>query len=153
MSAFIVSTDHIDALLTAALAWTDGGRFNFYHHDPVADQMQHFVLTEDTAGHVGAVLLLENQRSVDCRYSTDDIEPPYIYRALPYRFGHNPDPVTVLKAIGCYAYQSCEHDAWRTSVAKAFCDALRSLIISKLPGYDEAPAWEVRDRNIFQDRS
>lgn len=149
MSAFIVSTDHIDAILTAALAWSDGGRFAFYQLVPETDELKRFELTQDTASQIGALLMLENQRSVNCRYSEDDIEPIYEFRALPWKLGRKPDPVTVLKAINCYSYQSCEHEAWRTSAAKVFCEFLTSLMVSKLPGYREAPAWEVRNRNIF----
>lgn len=150
MSAFIVGTDHIDALLTAAMAWSDGGRFSFYRLDSETDELTKFDLTADTASLVGALLLLENQRSVNFRYDDDDLEPVYEFRALPWKFGKRPDPVVVLKAIDCYVYQSCEHDGWPESTAKRFCVTLQGLMIANLPGYNAAPSWEVRDRNLFE---
>jgi len=37
-------------------------------------------------------------------------------------------------------YQSCEHDGWESSKAKAIVDALRSSAWHALPGYEDA-AW------------
>lgn len=149
MSAFIVDNAHIDAMLTAALAWSDGGRFTFYQR--TADGVTPFVLTDDTADHVGALLLVENQRSVNMRYDEDDIEPIYVFKALPWQFGKKPDPVTVLKIVRCYEYQSCEHDGWRDSPGFGFCQFLTALMIANLPGYEKAPGWGIGEsqRNIF----
>ena len=54
----------------------------------------------------------------------------------------------VLKALVAYEYQSCEHEQWSSSQAESFCDALRAVAITTLPGYDAAP-WLIDDRNIF----
>jgi hypothetical protein len=48
----------------------------------------------------------------------------------------------LLNALHAYTYQSCEHNGWETSQAKAFCDALRDRLISTLPGYNDGP-WTI----------
>jgi len=161
MSAFVVDTVHIDALLTAGLrlphewqrplAWfwpaldagTDAGSWTSDELLEQARQRRH-QLTETTAGRVGAMLLAENRRSVDHRYDEQDWEQPYLFTAVP----GTPDPVVVLKAIDCYRYQSCEHPGWASSEAQQFCLALQALAISHLPGYDRAP-WDITDPKVF----
>lgn len=162
MSAFVVSTVHIDAMLTAGLrlptAYVSSPLLWFWPtidaaSDPgswTSDELQRQAmerrhrLTEQTAGQVGAMLLAENRRSVDHRYNEQEWEEPYLFTALPGR----PDPVVVLKAIACYRYQSCEHPGWPSSEAYAFCDALRERAINCLPGYAAAP-WEIDDAHVF----
>ena len=142
MSAFIVTAGHIDYLVSAAIAanipygavrW-DGER-----------------VTLDTADAVGAALWRENVASVAHLYPRDtpDALPgpvpsadPDAYTLRQYR---TVAPVQALKALACYAYQSCEHPGWRESEAARFCDQLRHAVISRLPGYEDA-AWEIDDR-------
>jgi len=161
MSAFVVDTVHIDALLTAGLrlphdwqrplAWfwpvldaaTDRGSWT---SDELLDQARprRRRLTDSTAGRVGAMLLAENRRSVDHRYDEQEWEQPYLFTAIP----GIPDPVVVLKAIDCYRYQSCEHPGWASSEAQQFCLALQALAVTHLPGYDQAP-WPITDPTVF----
>jgi hypothetical protein len=164
VSAYVVSKAHVDALVTAGLAMP--GR-----HAPLAwvwpeitpeevryaeqrcalgvYQQRRHVLTMRTAGRVGAMLWAENQRSVNHHYDEDDWERPFEFRRLPGNLLDARIPVVVLKAVDCYEYQSCEHPAWERSEAKAFCDALRAVAIARLPGYDDAPAWEIDDPDVF----
>jgi hypothetical protein len=165
MSAFIVSDTHIDALLTAGLILVrPHGPLRWFYPEitvlEVADATRPGVaftedsvqlvegrsheLREDNATDVGAMLVAANRDSVNFRYGEEAIEPPYRFR----RLSGTPDPLAVLKAIGCYEYQSCEHPGWRACQARQFCDALREVCIGCLPGYEEAP-WEISDRNIF----
>jgi hypothetical protein len=162
MSAFVVSTVHIDAMLTAGLrlrtAYTHSPLTWFWPAIDAGSQRGSWTseelqcqarerrrqLTIQTAGRVGAMLLAENRRSVDHRYDEQEWEEPYLFTALPGR----PDPVVVLKAINCYRYQSCEHPGWGSSEAFAFCDALRERAIGCLSGYDAAP-WEIDDPHVF----
>lgn len=161
MSAFMVSTVHIDAMLTAGLvlgpaygtplswywpdldATTDRGSWTSEQLRQEAVQRRR-ELTLATAGRVGAMLLAENRRSVDHRYAEEELEEPYLYSRVPGR----PDPVVVLKAIACYEYQSCEHPGWRTSEAHAFVRVLESAMVHHLPGYENAP-WEITSRAVF----
>lgn len=159
MSAFMVSTAHIDYLLTGGMSPAVIGRVNgplrWFDEDPDESAYEEGVaipagsltwyeahrreLTRATAGMVGAMLLAENRRSVDWRYAESDIEEPYLFREVDRPA---PDPVGVLKALSCLEYQSCEHPGWRSSEARRFCDALRDFAIGQLPGYDEA-AWAI----------
>jgi len=162
VSAFVVSTVHIDAMLTAGLRLEQPyGRDPLVWFWPAIDagsdrgswtsqELQHQArqrrreLTHASAGRVGAMLLAENRRSVDHRYDEQEWEEPYLFHALP----GVPDPVIVLKAIACYRYQSCEHPDWPDSEAAAFCQALQSRSITCLPGYAAAP-WEIDDAQVF----
>jgi hypothetical protein len=165
MSAFVVDTTHIDALLTAGL-WSRGGAgpLAWFEREfspteragihepglpwgPDAQEICAGVrreLTVATAGRIGAMLLAENMRSVNHRYDENEWEQPYEFHRLP----GGPAPVTALHALRCYEYQSCEHVEWSTSEARQFCDALRLHLIKLLPGYDDAP-WEITDPATF----
>jgi hypothetical protein len=153
MSAFTVPTEHVDALLTAGLAFCTEKRPLTWHYPPpttaepsTADRQR--TLTLATAGRVGAMLLAENVRSVNYRYDEDDWEPPYLFHPLP----GTPDPLVVLKAIACLKYQSCEHPGWLASEARVFCEALRSVAVVKLPGFFDAEGWPIDTREIFRPR-
>jgi hypothetical protein len=164
MSASMLAKAHIDVLLTAGLRSASGWRGPLTWFWPAIDAdsdrgswtsaelqeqatQRRRLLTPQTAGRVGALLLAENRRSVDHRYDETEWEEPYLFEPVPGW----PDPVIVLKAIACYEYQSCEHPGWRTSEAHAFCQALRARAISLLPGYDQAP-WDINDRTVFHTR-
>ena len=162
MSAYMVSTTHVDALLTAGLAYGQPGSPLSWYFPSIdaldetyqsgspwgADYLRIIEerqrsLTTTTVNRVGAVLLAENRRSVNFRYEEDDLEYPYEFTELDGR----PDPVIVLSALDCYRYQACEHPGWSASEAFQFCDALQQAAISHLPGFG-AP-WEIDDRRVF----
>lgn len=146
MSAFVVSKEHIDAIVAAAMpsgpeegcCWYHGG--NGKHADYT------------NADEIGQMLWDECVRSVSHRYPDnerlpgaylDDDTPewsePYVF---PFFKVPKLEPVAALKAIQCYEYQSCEHPGWEPSEAKTFCSCLTEHLIYKLPGYAEA-AWSV----------
>ena len=141
MSAFEVSAETIHVLVNAAMSGVHERGLSWYtgaerHH------VNGMGGGERTPGEVGAMLLAENRASVNDRYDEDEIEQPYEFD----RFGHSMRPVEVLKAIGCYEYQSCEHEGWKASEAHAFCRALQSKMIGQLDGYSEAPwDWSADD--------
>ncbi|WP_410570623.1 hypothetical protein [Amycolatopsis sp. cmx-4-61] len=153
-SAFLVDADHIDALLTAGLAYArDLGALTWYYptpDGPAPDDLSDLArqLTPSTAGRVGAMLLAENMRSVNHTRGSEGWEPPYLYRELP----GDPDPVVVLKAISCLQAQSCEHPGWPDSEAYAFCDALHRMAVCRLPGWRQLTdtAWPIKNRRIFE---
>lgn len=158
MSAFEVDKTHIDVLVSAALA---AGKDFYWYHQPAgaphtepgealpgessgADRYAAYLaslaankreVTRANAGTWGAVLVAENKRSVNYRYDADEIEAPYefTYYAGPF------DPVAILKALHCYEYQASEHEGWKASEAREFCEALRGEMICALPGYDQFP--------------
>jgi hypothetical protein len=144
MSAFVVSKEHIDYLVHAAMA---APRRSCNGYVMTLDGLH--VDTESDA--VGRALWEENARSVAYRY-----QRPYDNLPGPIDFDHEAlaryrcpcwpempfEPVVALKALTCYEYQSCEHPEWNASPVKRFCDELRSWLMQALPGYDAAP-WEI----------
>lgn len=146
MSAFIVSNTHIDALLTAGLCKYNGGDGDsvFWNITGVDGETEQRILTPGNVSQVGAMLLAENQRSVNDRYDTDELEPIYEFHKLP----GTPEPTTVLNAIRCYRYQSCEHDGWESSEAAQVIGAIESKMIRELCEHDDT--WEITDPNVFK---
>lgn len=105
-------------------------------------------LTEETADRIGQMLIDENVESVGCRYEGSDLVnlpgPNTAEWLIPFKFVYTMErlpAIETLKIIACYEYQSCEHDGWKDSEAKCFCNALIKNAIQRLPGYEEAP-WE-----------
>ena len=141
MSAFVVSHDHIDGLVTFAI----DKRVSYW----VEAQGTRVNITIENAEEIGRLLLEENQRSVGYRYGEDDPDemPGTVgENDATYRFQHFREPlsaVTILKACSCFAYQSCEHPDWEKSLAHSIIEAIRHRAISALPGYDSAPGWEI----------
>lgn len=133
MSAWVVEKVHIDALVTAAIDRAGPGhRFSYYHN-----RDRHYV-TIDNADEVGQMLWDENFASVNHLYIRDDPAPRETYR---FRRTAEIPAIALQKGIICYEYQSCEHDGWDTSAAKAFCEELRQMLITRDPGYDKAAGW------------
>jgi hypothetical protein len=143
MSAFIVSHDHIDAVVTYAVQT----RISFWN--PEANKR--IEITRTTAEEIGRILLHENETSVRYRYNeTNPGELPgtigenaetYAYRPF-FRAGGSLTVIQAIKAVGCLEYQSCEHHEWEDSLAWRICDAIKSAAIHRLPGYDNA-GWHI----------
>ena len=129
MSAFIVSPDHITALLAGFAA-----QRRLRRDSP---------LSEDDLSEIGRQLLLENCRSVAYRYDTPVNDGWQNYRFDRKYLFSPPVRVTaqLLKLCDCLEYQSCERDDWYASAAFRKLDEIRSVLISSLPGYEQGP-WE-----------
>lgn len=152
MSAYILSQEHIDCLVDAALTALHNSGFSYYHNG------ERHPVDPFNIDDLGRMLWRENIKSVAYRYQertenntlpgpipTPDPES-YHHEHIPYLV----NPVVVLKAIACYEYQTCEHPEWEESAACAFCEALRSRMIYLLPGYEEAPGWDITDRKVYR---
>jgi hypothetical protein len=151
MSAWIVSHDHIDALLTAAKLWRmqDDLAFRFYE-----DGAPRF--TDWTV--IGRKLLEENVRSVRYRYNDNGPEmdlpgkwgtvESYQFRTFEPFIHMQPTKlcVWVIKACDCYNYQACETPDYKTTVAYKIIDNIRDKAMCNLPHYDAAPWGIDRDR-------
>lgn len=165
MSAYVVDRTHIDVLVTAGLSqgtygplrwlWpelsAEDERDAFQAGEPwgpraieLAQERSH-QLTPQTANYVGQMLWAENVRSVNHRYEEDEWEQVYEHQPIPGKV----DPLIVLKAIACYQYQSCEHPGWAKSEAHAYTQALQDAMIRALPGYEDAPGWDIGNRDVF----
>lgn len=124
MSTFIVSSEHIDALLTYA-------KNNNINFDP------HFQNLTD----VGQCLVDENYRSDNYRYS--ERKKPYKYNFKPY-----PQHIThiqAFKALECLDYQCCElkkNSPKYKHIYGRLKDHLTHKIIYNLPEYTGA-AWAI----------
>lgn len=144
MSAFICGNDHIDALLTYAIAV----KASFRH--PISENR--IDITDANADTIGKWLMQENERSVGTRYrdpgdgsvirdmAGDEHSDNYRYRfwSLPLT------AVSVLKGCDCFDYQACETDDYEQSVAYAIIEGIRGHAIRRLTGYSDAPGWEFR---------
>lgn len=137
MSAWVVSHDHIDALLT-------------FTKDRTMDRTE-----------TGRLLLKENVRSVAHRYPGDseaDLPGKCGETADGYKFRYF-EPFSpaanmpaakkaawVLKACQCFDYQSCETDDYEQSAAWKIIRSIESEAIMSLPHYEQAPWGIDRER-------
>jgi hypothetical protein len=165
MSAFMVGKVHIDAMVTAAMEieherHTSG--LSWYWFDPAEDnelvRAEISYCDQLRANEVGQMLWAENLASINARYPDTiedhehipgpcDFRPDdvaiYVWENVPGTL----DPLAIIDATGCYEYQSCEHEGWRDSQAKAFCGALTDKMLRKMPR--QRRVWEITDRRIF----
>lgn len=137
MSAFIVSSAHIDVLVLASVQWGLISR-----------------LSRESLTELGTSLWAENHRSVNHRYDGDEQPPLYAAPTAEVVL----DPVAVVKAVDCYVYQSYEHPQWTDSPPARHCTRLREAALRGLDveqpspgqasgkpypvGYDEA-VWSI----------
>jgi hypothetical protein len=152
MSAFIVSHDHIDAMLTFAKLH----RVSYYVPQELCNKPggTRVDVTGETVTEVGRILLTENERSVRERYSDcspDDLPGTIGENAAGYRFREFSEIYRlpagkkcawILNACRCLDYQSCEHDGWEGSLAHKIVEAIQGAAIRALPHIDDAP-WEI----------
>jgi hypothetical protein len=125
MSAYHVGADHINALVSYAKHI----RFNPSYMFPCGQSIMNWA-------EIGQMLSTENDKSVNYRYKERNV--------TPYQWGEDLyfvtryDALDVIKMIGSYEYQSCEHPEWKESLAKKFCTLLQDQAVSKIPGYEAA---------------
>lgn len=135
MSAFVVSTKHIDALVNFALNYSPAYTYDtfryFYNHE------WHWIKAR--ANETGQKLLDQNYRSVNYRYNETETAPVYTYR--PYTGELNPEKI--IKACNCYDYQACETDDYKDTEASAIIDAIRDAAIEKLTENEDT--WEITE--------
>ncbi len=142
MSCFIVSNDHIDAILTAVLKVKEINAPAWLGED---GKIRNASCTSGLAGvdawsKIGAMLLNENIKSFNFRYE-EDTPPADDYEFRVYREGRpghvDLTPIQVLVLVDCYIYQSCEHPGWKYSEACRFAKAVKESMIYELPGYSD----------------
>lgn len=151
MSAFVVGREHIRFLVEAGMtvqSWQYNSPLRWRHNDeshtlPAGDPFQ--------GERVGQMLWDACVDSVMARYPSDGADDlPGTTGDYPYKYGRHDfilmpaDPLMVLQACRCYAYQSCEHPGWKESEAFAFVKALEGACVSKLIHGVEG-GWEVDD--------
>ena len=127
MSAYVVSTKHINALVNHV----DNQSLPYYGFESFAA--------------IGRELLQENVTAVCDRYS--DMTPETAQQDFTGETGYTYKLETVpalhaLSLLTGYEYQACESSNWETSKARDICERLRLELIRKLPGYSDAP-WSL----------
>jgi hypothetical protein len=128
MSAFVLSNEHIAAMMQATTPRYPGNAFWYYHNN-----QGHYKNPTD----IGQILMNQNYRSVNHRYSETEPTPRFHnYAKKDYT------PVEILKACDSYSYQSCETEDWDQTEAFAILQAIRSTAIGNLPGYEKAQ-WSI----------
>lgn len=134
MSAYIVSDYHINVLVNWAASRHGGNAVSYYW------ERSHRDVRHDTA-RIASVLHAENVRSVNARYK--DCQPAHGFKYRPLALGYlNLQPVQIIKACHCYAYQACEAEGWEQSEAKAIIDAIEAAAVRSLDGYEDAD-WSL----------
>jgi hypothetical protein len=133
MSAYMVSDKQISVLVAYMIRQKIGYYVNGWVY-----------VTSVNAEEVGQILIDENYRSVSCRYQ--DRTESHFGKAPTYKFnakhGPLPNAIVMLKLCNNFAYQACETDDWKDSVAFKIVEAIKERAITKLPGYDSAP-WGI----------
>lgn len=137
MSAFMVSFNHITALLHYAAAKQMQFHWDNSCYDPrdIVD-----------AQALGEILLQQNVRSMLARYTQDKPEEyEYIkaYKYAPALYKPTISAIQAVKACHCFDYQACETEDWENTFAYRICHWIESKAITELPGYDAAQ-WEIK---------
>jgi hypothetical protein len=145
MSAYVVDRNHIQYLVKAAEAMARRDRSNFswfwqgeWHNMNDTTEMI----------RAGNMLWQENIKSINARYpdtvgNFDNMPGPvdenftFSEKDIEVCFEAF-KPAQVLKSCHCLDYQSCEHDGWEASEARAFLQALESNAMRHVPGYEDA---------------
>ncbi len=135
MSAFIQSNEHFDVLVSYFASpvrgsglWTKIGEDWDY-------------LTPENAYKVAEMLNIENLKSVNHRYNEgEQISYEFTYYDL---LDMVYTPAEIAKAIDGLEYQSCEHDGWDSSEAKATLGRMRKHLLTKMRGYEDAETWSI----------
>ena len=169
MSAFVVSSDHIQYLVDAACAYSSAqsGAFTWYWQNrcwclrefDVSDQ-EELLKPGQSPTTLGQMLWDANLQGVqaamahtkecqveDLKFAALCVEQ---WKLLTFKhtIGGSQVPlssVQVLKAIGCLDYQCCDHDGWEQSQAHAVLQGLKAEAISRIPGYKVAH-WAIAPR-------
>jgi len=108
MSAYQVSDEHINAIVTA-LATAN-------------------IIEKDDREPIARLLLKENIKSVNYRYNMGKNIDAIVFH-LKFK-SKKLSLYNVYKLVGCYEYQSCEHPTWEQSKAKSLCDSLNEYILA-----------------------
>lgn len=132
MSAFMVSSDHIDGILS-------------YARQRDAYLYPHGRAKEADLTLVGRILLNENARSVNTRYGSDsgvELDDILGYEFKPFK--RSVTELEVLKACDCFDYQACETSDYDASPAADLIRRIRAKAICELAGYNQANGWELK---------
>lgn len=143
MSAYLVHSDTLDLLVTAAIEGSPGQRgLRVWHGGTVhgfgPDGFFHPCHNGDT---LGQLLADANALSVNHRYGENTPAAPYRWRRVSGIGGVGVTLWDVVTSADCFAYQSCEHPGWGDSLAAACVRAIRDKAIEGLTPEGSAWGW------------
>lgn len=144
MSAYIVSDDTLDLLVSALVAWDDDSRVIYlqpWQSNPLC--LEDFVVSSHSGGvrtielnsvdadYIKKELLAQNIVSVIAHYGSTE---GFLNEHQPFRIVPESQAslAELAGAVSCYDYQACESDTWSTSFAKALCLRLQNDIIGRV---------------------
>lgn len=133
MSTFIVSDNHINAMLS----WANMNCMDLVclNDKTVLD----FSIPEDLQ-KMAEVLSETNYHSVNTYYNDHDVLEGNITFVFSYKML---SPVEIIKACQCYDYQCSDLSDYEDSDADRISKTIMNRAIAKLPGYADAK-WEIR---------
>lgn len=139
----VLSTDHIDLLVTAATDWRllASPTTAAFAQSP----LEHHVVVA-SATDAGRLLRSENVaavRSLSDRGRTRLVDRGPVETYTHHRVDHL-DPVEVIKAVHAAQAACSDSPSWSTSPAARLLDALITAATHRLPGYTTAPWWWTR---------
>jgi len=136
MSAFVCSSKHIAIL----------AKYCFENDIYLGEQFGSGTKQSDLIAKAFAV---QNIVSVDCRYPDSENEPWVENAFIDECMSKAPktdisqyDAITIHKLAQCLAYQSCEHDSYKTFGAYDVVERIKAKSITQVTGYDNAP-WGI----------
>jgi hypothetical protein len=127
MSAFHVSDDHINILLSWARK-----------HNPIVrvDHTRFDLTQSEDYWRVGAVLRDANNASMDARYG----DKPEDYLPKTVSVAHL-EAIDIVSGCDCFDYQACEYSGWESSGAKNAIDQIRNAASRNITGYGRR--WQL----------
>ena len=168
MSAYQVSTDTIDLMVSVLVEWGSGQRLHPWLYS-YGDQPTEPELTErlqvgtgfcmfennyNTADALGRELIAANIRSLTARYSDGLTMVGYFPDDYTWR-RVTADQATIAQAMGaakCYRYQACEYNGWNVSFANELVNRCLDRLVDIVSGncWDyERPATSGTVVSIF----
>jgi len=127
MSAFHVSDDHINILLSWARK-----------HNPIVrvDHTRFDLTQSEDYWRVGAVLRDANNASMYARYG----DKPEDYLPKTVSVAHL-EAIDIVSGCDCFDYQACEYSGWESSGAKNAIDQIRNAASRSITGYGRR--WQL----------
>lgn len=130
MSAFVVSDNHINTLVTFGKLH----RCRVYIGNPTT-HLDFF----DQPDLIARILYKANVDSVNYRYREHEPAASFKYKTA----GVYAKPIEIIKACDCFDYQACEVPDYDNTAAAKLIDSVRRAAIRALPGYDGA-SWGIQ---------
>jgi len=137
MSAFIVSPDHINVIVS------------YFVEASIEDRLwyelngEYGYMSKEDAPKIAQALYNENLRSVNARY-TEQTEHDYLFEFIPtaktqYAVGE------IAQALNCLEYQSCETDDYHSTDAYKLLNSMRKHLLRKISEAEGWDLWEITE--------